>query len=264
MAVTDNVRKERLVEVAKITRVSLSDGRNIEAYEGWEKWDYRRWAWEYLRRNPAFREACSAASMIKVKSERVTRKREIAAEFMLRRYRHCDFPYEEGKRPPTFAATRASPKSESSEVQEWSVQLRPDQVALVFHLGISLHSKTAVKALLSSARKQLERRVQYLRDRTEHHKLHPQPHLNREQHLHNLRLLDAFRSGGKPIDIARAKWYESYAKGVPAPRVAERIRKAHESAKALTEFGYIALLTATDREGKLPIGPKVPTPKRVS
>jgi hypothetical protein len=61
----------------------LPDGSNDSDYEGCKDWDYRRWAWEYLRRNLDFREACCEASKIKDKSERIALEGKIAREFML-------------------------------------------------------------------------------------------------------------------------------------------------------------------------------------
>lgn len=35
-------------------------GENLEDYDGHDRWSYRRWAWEFLRRNDQFIGACRA------------------------------------------------------------------------------------------------------------------------------------------------------------------------------------------------------------
>ncbi len=41
-------------------KTNRPDGLSIDRYKGHEKWSYRRWAWEFLRRNKDFIKACEA------------------------------------------------------------------------------------------------------------------------------------------------------------------------------------------------------------
>jgi hypothetical protein len=228
------------------------NGANSADYPDHEHWSYRRWAWEYLRRNQIFQDACISASQIKDKSERIQRKQEIAREFMLRRYKHCSQPYEVGRRPLFFGIS-TSPKPNGLAEQDWPLTLRHDQVALIFNLRPALHSKTTVDALLKGAKLILQARALHLRTITGQRRTHPTPHLDPEQHLHYLMLLDARNSGMTPIEIARADWYKPRKKSSPKPNVADQIRDSLKSATALTEFGFMALVTAPRRMERMPL-----------
>lgn len=235
-------------------RVPLPDGSNDNDYEGCKDWDYRRWAWEYLRRNPDFREACCEVSKLKDKNERIARKAKIAREFMLRRYWHCDRPCKDGK-PPAFRAVMRSPLPQAPGETEWSVHLNHDQAAIVFNLRPALHSRNAIKAMLDNAERILEKRLEHLHAFEPGHKLRANPQLDKDKHIRNLRILDAKAAGCGPINIARARWYKQYAgtNGTPTPKVAERLRKQIEEAEKLTKFGYMGIVTSQLRREKLPV-----------
>ncbi|HDR9097060.1 TPA: hypothetical protein QDB15_002626 [Burkholderia vietnamiensis] len=232
-------------------RVPLPDGSNDSDYEGCKDWDYRRWAWEYLRRNLDFREACCEASKIKDKSERIALKAKIAREFMLRRYWHCDRPCKDGK-PPVFRAVMRSPLPQALGEAEWSVNLNHDQVAIVFNLRPALHSRSAIKALLGNAERILKQRLERLQALEPGHNLHATPQLDKTKHTRNLRLLDAKAAGCRPIDIARAKWYAG-EDGTPKPLLADAVSKLIREAEKLTKFGYMGIVTSQNRRGKLPV-----------
>ncbi|WP_186188801.1 transcriptional regulator domain-containing protein [Burkholderia gladioli] len=236
---------------------SLPNGSNADDYAGSETWDYRRWAWEYLRRNREFRRACKEVEVIEQESKQKNRKKEIAQQYMLRRYKHCDEPYEIGQRPRIFAI-RPSPEPKSASKSKWAISLRHDQVAIVFNLRSALYSKTAIDALVDTARQRILQRVDHLRTIEKGSTAHPSPHLNREMHLRNLRLLDAILAGMDPIDIAREAW-DKTSIGEPKAKIADQIRKQRDTALELTQFGYIALATSKARKKKMSVlKPHVP------
>ena len=239
----------------KSQRIPLPDGASIDDYKGWEEWDYRRWAWEYLRRNLSFRAACADVSAIKNSAERRARKAETAERFMLKRYRDCDAPCETQK--PAFQAIKPSPLPQSIGATEWSTALRHDQVAIVFNLRPALHAKNAIGAMVANAEKCLQKYLENLKGFEKDCKQHPQSQLGRTQHLRNLRLLDATAVGHDPIDIARLPWWREYTKkGQPKTLEADAIRKAVRSARDLTEFGYTAIFSSPKRLERMPVRPK--------
>lgn len=229
----------------------LPNGNNVNDYAGYETWDYRRWAWEYLRRNRNFRKACEEAEIIKPESKRKSRKNKIAEQYMLRRYKPCDEPYDTGRRPRIFAI-RPSPEPKSTSKLKWTISLRHDQVAIVFNLRPALYSKTAIDALIDTARQRILQRVDHLKTIEKGNAVHASPHLDHKMHLWNLRLLDATLAGMTPMQIARASWYKAPV-GVPKANVSDQIRKQRDTALELTEFGYIALATSKVRKNKMPV-----------
>ena len=70
---------EKKVESKKAKR---PDGLSLDRYKGHEKWSYRRWAWEFLRRNEDFIAACDALN----RNEKT--EIEIAEEFHLADFKH--------------------------------------------------------------------------------------------------------------------------------------------------------------------------------
>lgn len=234
-------------------RVPPPDGSNDQHYAECKAWDYRRWAWEYLRRNLDFRKACSEVSKIKDKSERIAQKAKIARKFMLRRYWHCDRPCEDGK-APAFRAVMRSPLPQALGETAWSVHLNHDQVAIVFNLRPALHSRSAIKAVLGNAERILKKRLEHLQSLEPGHTPKPMPHLDREKLIRNLRILDAQAAGYGPIDIAREKWY-SGEDGTPKRLLADAVRQLIGDAEKLTKFGYMGILTSQHRWDKLPVRP---------
>jgi hypothetical protein len=74
------------------------DGLSLDEYKGHEKWSYRRWAWEFLRRNDNFAKACIA-----VDNEERTPE-EVAREFHLSRFKHFKSAYKSAQSPaPSFS-----------------------------------------------------------------------------------------------------------------------------------------------------------------
>lgn len=229
------------------------DGSNDKDYEECKDWDYRRWAWEYLRRNRDFRKACSEVSEIKDKSQRGALEAKIAREFMLRRYWHCDRPCKDGK-SPAFRAVMRSPLPQALGETAWSVHLNHDQMAIVFNLRPALHSRSAIKAVLGNAERILKKRLEHLQALEPGHALHATPQLDKAKHTRNLRILDAKAAGCSPIDIARARWYAG-GDGTPKPKLADAVSKLIREAEKLTKFGYMGILTSQRRRDKLPVRP---------
>ena len=65
------------------------DGTDTDRYKGSMKWSYRRWAWEFLRRNEEFEMVCRQADANGSDEE----KARIASEFGLRSYKSYAEPY---------------------------------------------------------------------------------------------------------------------------------------------------------------------------
>ena len=75
------------------------NGKNPDAYVGWERWSVNQWHWEFLRRNEKFqllcREAVGISSDGRWEAELIT-----ARLFGLKSFKHYEFPYESKYSPP--------------------------------------------------------------------------------------------------------------------------------------------------------------------
>ena len=111
----DDTRPETLLKKAKKKR---PDGTDVERYIGMEKWSYRRWAWEFLRRNEQFLAACKRANSAESNDE----KAKVAAEFGLKRYK----PYTE-----SFTGASGKPLFAAGSISSWSqLDIEKDEISM--------------------------------------------------------------------------------------------------------------------------------------
>ncbi|WP_441459774.1 transcriptional regulator domain-containing protein [Burkholderia thailandensis] len=220
------------------------EGLDNSDYEGWENWNYRRWAWEFLRRNTEFWKACD--SLPKSKEARIAQKRAIRDQFGLRRFKHYSEAYDEGK-PAQFRAIAVSPRITHGS-STWSRQLRNDEVCIVFKLRPSLFSSSALKLQLEKAGNIVERRANDLRKELG---ISRKPKTVTQKHpslLRKLKLLDA-RNRGTPLNVIAEKLQTRT--GVDLLYLSDSERKAYEQAVDMAQHGYLALLTSKSTRGSL-------------
>ncbi|MDR3571286.1 MAG: hypothetical protein P4L81_03750 [Candidatus Pacebacteria bacterium] len=216
----------------------LPDGTDISAYEGFETWHYRRWAWEFLRRNDDFREACSGLKKLHG-DDRDLRKREIAKEFMLRNFRHCDRKVRDQDRI-AFLAQKISPFSPS--VTEWGASLENYEVAIVFDLRPSLYAKNAIKSQLENTRKTLLKRLAEFKTLIAFENKSAAATVKEDVYLHRLRVLDARRAKLTWEQIAECLQTDA-DRLIDIKDRTERLRKDHKEAMKFVKFGYLRILT---------------------
>lgn len=229
------------------------NGLEVADYVGWESWDYRRWAWEFLRRNNNFRHACN--SLPDDQEARTAKKREIAGMFGLRRFKHYAEAYDEGK-SAEFRALAVSPRPRGQSTS-WSRELRNDEVCIVFNLRPSLFGSDALDLQMKNARRIIERRADALRTSLGVDRRAAAPRPTAKSLLRKLRLLDARHLDISWVDIAEALRTRP---GQDLFELKEAERKAYEPAVELAEYGYLALLTSkSSRKSLQPKVGKVPT-----
>jgi hypothetical protein len=96
-------------------------GLTRDEYRGHEKWSYRRWAWEFLRRNQEFIRACRESR------GDPERQAQVATEFGLKRFK----PYTEG------FTTNKRPMFSAASVDSWSA-LDAEEVRVVRTMRLRL------------------------------------------------------------------------------------------------------------------------------
>ena len=116
-------------------------------YENFRAWKYKRWAWEFLRRNPEFKKACSAAG------DDPACRAQVATEFVLKRFKRHSEGYTSGSGRPLFL---------SSSVSSWicdggensrrpRVTIKAGQVLVRFDLSVTTLDREAIEAQLRHA-----------------------------------------------------------------------------------------------------------------
>lgn len=219
--------------------VPLPDGTEVSAYEGSENWDHRRWAWEFLRRNDDFRAACREWQELDSDGRKL-RAVEIAAKFLLRKFRHCDEQITDGDLI-AFHAQKVSPLS--STAIEWRMPLENYQVAIVFDLRPSLYAKNAAKVQLQKAKKTLDNRLKELKVLTDFKNKSVATTVKQDVYLRRLRVLDARRAQFTWEQIANHVKTDA-DRNIDIRDRAERLRKDHKAALELVNFGYLRVLTS--------------------
>jgi hypothetical protein len=149
-------------KLPKIIKPKRPNGLSLDRYKGNEKWSYRRWAWEFLRRNDEFIRACDALDN-KRPDERVAAEKEIAKKFHLSVFKHCNKGYRSKESPRPKFAVRAIKKIEKLDADNSSTQpskrtaeISAGQVWLRFDLNHEFIVDGSLDAQLRVAKRSLK------------------------------------------------------------------------------------------------------------
>lgn len=175
------------------------DGIDADRYKGHEKWSYRCWAWQFLRRNPAFQAACESLGSEGTDEE----KAKVAAEFGLKKYKSFKEGYVGASGRPIFATGAITSWShlDATENVTKKVELRLDagQVLIRFDLASALADVHVLEKQLRLAERRLRKRLDSyakgleIKTQVKRHKV--------GTFIDYLRLLDGCASGHTQIDI---------------------------------------------------------------
>ncbi|WP_186110798.1 transcriptional regulator domain-containing protein [Burkholderia gladioli] len=136
-----------------------SSGKDVMRYTGYETWSYRRWAWEFLRRNGDFIQAC--ANLPDATDEgRSVCEAEVSRRFHLKKFKHCDDPY--GRKLPVFNEIVYWRAENGRSERKLKVALRQDQLLVRFELEPALHARKALNVQLDQVRRVLENQLEEL------------------------------------------------------------------------------------------------------
>lgn len=175
----------------KIKKGNRPDGLSLERYKGHETWSYRRWAWEFLRRDDDFIRACAAVD----NNERT--ERDVAKEFHLSKFKHCNMGFKSKKSPaPTYTVETIKKwaRLKHSETKAPQVRLKaelePGQVLLRFDLNQEFIVGGSLDAQLRAAKSTLKESLATYAEATKK-KPAPKKKPERKSFLELLRRLDA-------------------------------------------------------------------------
>ena len=130
----------------------LPDGKNLADYHGHRKWSSKRWAWEFLRRNPTFIDACDELAAF-ADAEKKEARRLVALLFGLDRFKPYSEDYGTGK-PPKFEAADIYVYCNVDQDEPKTVPLTAlakGEVVIRFNLWPSVADERALRAQLKRA-----------------------------------------------------------------------------------------------------------------
>lgn len=141
----------------KMKKRNRPDGLSLDRYKGHENWSYRRWAWEFLRRDEEFIRACAAVDR-KDRSEE-----DVAREFHLVKFKHCNMSFDSKKSPvPSYTTQTVKKwvilKNDEPKTAHIGVNpgLQPGQVLLRFDLNQEFIVGGSLEAQLRVAKSSLK------------------------------------------------------------------------------------------------------------
>ena len=133
------------------------NGEIVEKYGDYEKWSNRRWAWEFLRRNPEYIQACEEIGISvgkKVAGPRYGKSESIARTFGRLKLKHYLEPYgnDDATRNWTVESVIES-DSGNDKIGRGEYELPPGWVSMLFDLSeIDTAGTASITAMLGHAK----------------------------------------------------------------------------------------------------------------
>lgn len=216
-------------------------------YPGYKKWSFKRWAWEFLRRNRDYIAACKRIG------DDEAQKAAIATQFGLKRFKPYREPHIGASGRPLFLGAAVSFLSnvEVAADRRMKVTLRDGEVLIRFNLSATINDPDSIDAQLRSAAVVIRKHQKAYLARLGR----SEPKGTRAKQmwfLRSLKLLDlldgkvaAHREPGRALRLVNEP------RNAPDPKsdaeARESGKKQIEQARRLTTSGYLHLAT---REGK--------------
>ncbi len=206
------------------------------AYRETKDWKKKRWAWEFLRRNPEFLAACVEVD------KGVKSAEDVAEKYGLLHFKHCRESYKgDVHAPPKFLGTvikwRFRLQEEDSEQDRR--RLKVSEMVVVLRLEPCLYNTSSLDAQLRAARcaatKNLKKLAK-LRNET----LRPGRVTQRHQWVTYLRILDALANGKTHDEVALLVYAQDYKldKKTREERVSF-VKERIASARKMARSGYL-------------------------
>lgn len=217
----------------------LPDGATVESYAGWEKWTGRRWAWEFLRRNPHFILDCKKVASCDQKPEAV------ALKYHLRVFKSFSKKFNTKKSPaPVFPlnsyrfAANVTGEGLIAKKQVL-VPLKPGEAIYVFDFNPEIQIKGSLQAQIDLATKLLnERQKIYLES------LNLKPAKNTKPQsgtfIKAIQLLDATRES-ESIAIGFKSAFPTMCRNLTQNEIRRQAESLLRPAREYTLSGYLQI-----------------------
>ncbi|WP_132979290.1 transcriptional regulator domain-containing protein [Pigmentiphaga sp. D-2] len=148
----------------KAKRMPLPNGEDQNAYKNFVKWPKRRWAWEFLRRNPKFQAACKELDTLDEADAKKRKRKEIRIQFHLRFFKHAEERYGRGPQRPVFTPTAAWKVEEDKNTRDVTVKLEEAHCLVRFDVRPMLLTNSSFKYQFKQAKSAIELTMEdYLR-----------------------------------------------------------------------------------------------------
>jgi Family of unknown function (DUF6499) len=219
---------------------SRPDGMRDEDYPGHHTWARARWAWEFLRRNPAYIAACEELNDRPYADE----AEQTALKFGLKAFKPVWEDYSgNGVSKPRFKANRVLYYSrlKADETETYKRKLHVGELVFRIDLRDGLSDKASLDAKLRAVEK-VARKIFKRFQKIQKTKAPDRRVKAADAWICLIRLLDARSSGMKPAQYA-SEIFKNDALTTDSSLRKEVVDPAAERAKQLAAEGYLYLVT---------------------
>jgi hypothetical protein len=213
------------------------DGTKDERYDGLEKWSYRRWAWEFLRRNEAFIKACK-----KVRKGTPEQKEAVARQFGLSRFKYYRRGYRKFNKKPKFISDQLWHKANVSPnkvLRDVPMNLPCGRIVIQFDLNPALmdikhidRQRELAATILERALKEYAAAMEQAQPKKLMHKVPPFGVY--------LKILDALASGKSTVECAEL-FYPNSASELDRVEQRNLIKNQMYAAREYANTKYLSL-----------------------
>lgn len=225
------------------------DGLDESRYKNINEWTYHQWAWEFLRRNAKYINACKR---VRLGSEE--EKQSVANEFGLKKYKDYTEAYIGATGKPNFSigsiTSWSNLNAEPKQVRNKAVKIEYGQIVIRFDLGQAIQDKNALAKQLRLAEQKLSKGLAEFESQTQQKAI---PREFRATLLGKyLRILDCLANKMSHYETAKII-FPSHVKN-NRDVLLEKIKPNIKSAREIAAKKYLSLSVSEDRpDTKAPI-----------
>lgn len=227
------------VESGKISSAKKRpDGADAGRYKDLEKWSYRKWAWEFLRRNSEFIAECK-----RVHNGSDAKKQAVAEQFGLKKFKIYSEKYNGASGTPRFSMGAISSWTnldcDNAEDRRVAIRLGHGQVLVRFDLAPVIQDVKALDRQLRLAEQRIKRRLaEYQKIIKKEAAIHKHKAMNFGIYI---RLLDLLNAGKSPLECARQVFPTKVNNARTDNYLRQDVKAPIDAAKKMAEEGYLYL-----------------------
>ncbi|MBI4807736.1 MAG: hypothetical protein HY799_02125 [Nitrosomonadales bacterium] len=227
------------------------DGVDTNRYKNLEKWSYRKWAWEFLRRNPEYIAECK-----RLRSGTDAEKLAVAQQFGLKKFKEYSEGYKGPSGMPRFSMGSISSWTnldcDNTDGRRVAIRLGYAQVLVRFNLAPVIQEKKALDKQFRMAEQRIKKRLAvYEKIITKEAASHKYKAVSFGIYI---RLLDLLNAGASPLECAQQVFPGKVNNAQTENYLRQAVKNPINSAKKMAEEGYLHLSVL---KGK-PNGKRIP------
>src|SRR3989338_6346386 len=219
-------------------KVDRPDGTDVGRYRNLNKWSYRKWAWEFLRRNTSFIAECK-----RVRNGTEADRQAVADQYGLKKFKMYSENYRGASGMPRFSMGSISSWTnldcDNAEDRRIGIRLGYGQVLVRFNLPPIIQDIKALDKQLRLVELRIKKRLaKYEKIIEKESALHKHKAMNFGIYI---RLLDLLNAGKTPQECAELVFSSRKEIGGRGKYLHHIVNEPIESAMRMADEGYLYL-----------------------